>query len=406
MVRDSRDFNVVRAVPSDPGFRRDCLFHLSGLPAGIQARDILRPSCARLADHDTGALDTGQPPLVYDTFLHGRRLDDARQHRSFAAVATRSPDRRRRSRRGGDSHSHPGSPCHAGCFDRFRKFAAVQGGVCHLCARERPHTDLSVSICDWVRRAHGGLRGCHPVSRYTICASQLGAVCLRGGLAEPSAHVPVPGSGATDAPDLCSQLAHLSSRPPITIVRCVRSRRNGRISPAPRYLPDRLCSTFGSSLTCIWRQPSYRAVASEIPLRGCRDCDCSLYSSNPLVFGEVTESTQWRGRGYAARQCDDSVRGAWITGAGCMDRCDANQGRLLLLSSNIVSAVSDRPSARLEIRPLFSRLHLTQSVSGGLRLGDAARLLGGNRSELDKSRPLKSDFSCDAVYHAACNEQV
>ena len=138
MVHHKRNLGWVRTVAGDLDHRRDRLFHLPRLSAGIQERAALRPSRDGVGGDVAGNLDASQPSLVHDTVLDGGRLGRPRQRRACAALAAVAADRGRSGRHGGDGGSAPRCTCHAGRPACLLEFAAAQGGVDRLCARVRP----------------------------------------------------------------------------------------------------------------------------------------------------------------------------------------------------------------------------------------------------------------------------
>ena len=70
----SRNLGWGRTVAGDLDYRRDRLFHLPRLPAGIQERAALRPSRDVVGGDVAGNLDASPPSLVHDTVLDGGRL--------------------------------------------------------------------------------------------------------------------------------------------------------------------------------------------------------------------------------------------------------------------------------------------------------------------------------------------
>ena len=158
MVQHSRNLDWVRAVAGDLDHRRDRLFHVPRLLAGIQERAALRPSRDGMGGDVAGSLDASQPSLVHDTVLDGGRLGRPRQRRACAALAAVAADRGRSGWHGGDGDSAPRCTCHAGRRDCLLESAAAPGGVDRLCARVRPSARRPARILGWASRARCSVR--------------------------------------------------------------------------------------------------------------------------------------------------------------------------------------------------------------------------------------------------------
>src|SRR6266404_1288724 len=187
-------------------------------------------------------------------------------------------------RGGGDGDSPAWSACAAGCCHQLRGFTLSKDQVDYICARERAHPNMPLSVRDCARRVSGCIRRCHPVHRDTICVHSKRAIWLFHELSESAPQIPVSRRRTTNAHHLRSRLAEIYSRAFISFMRSLWSRGAHRMFSASGYSSYRVRGAFSLSIANLLYEANRRIVASKVPLCARRACDRSWYSSRRCIF--------------------------------------------------------------------------------------------------------------------------